>query len=68
LKIHTKIKDLPNFLSSLFANTDENMMVKELMKDLIDASIDYRLLYYLKQYILKNQEMNKEFVSLHFHH
>jgi len=60
-----KNKDLSNYLKTLFSNKDEIKIIVQLMRDLIEASVDYRVLYILRENLIKNkQEYNAEYVSV----
>lgn len=60
-----KAKDLQSFLKTLFSNNEEIKEVVMLMKDLLDLSIDHRMLYIIREKLIKNcKEHNDTTVSV----
>lgn len=53
-----KSKDLPSFLKSVFSNNEEVKEAIMLMRDLTELSVDYRMLYTLRENLIKVSKEN----------
>lgn len=61
----SKRKDLQSFLKSVFSNKEEIAEVVKLMKDLFDANFDHRILYMLRETLIKNsKEQHSEIITV----